>query len=129
MNPFEKDDYNGPEFKPLRWLFVIICISLAIYGGYRFYVVSFSEYRYTIGVISGTFSNSKTVSVEGEIIMNSCTSNPCKLLTDGDRFIVRFFPGHQTVSELMMNYPVPIGIDPPSSGWSEIPLYILQQEK
>jgi len=134
-NTFDKDDFNGPEFKPLRLLFGIFIVLFISYLVYKQYVLSYSDFRYTIGVISGTYSDSKTVgkwysfSVDGEIITHSCTSNPCKLLGDNSRFIVKYFPGHPDVSELMLNYPVKADIDAPDDGWVEIPQSLFNRGK
>lgn len=132
-NPFGNQD-NSKEFKPLRWLFGIVLVSLFVFVIYQNYIVYFTENRYTIGVISGTYSSSKSIgrlysfNINDDVITHSCTTKSCRNLTLGDRYIVRYYVGHKIISELMVDYSVPVGIEAPKDGWNKIPDSIVRRE-
>lgn len=133
MSEIPKDDgYYVKDRKRLYWLASIVGLCLLTFFIYQKSIILFGEYRYTIATISGTYSDSKTVgiyytfTVDSIDYRHSCTSNDCKGLVNGDKYLVKYYPYDLDISILLPDRQISDEVKAPLMGWDKIPADIFK---
>lgn len=118
---------NKDKLRTIIGVFVVILISIV--GGLYVKSVKSRPQDYTIGVIDKIWKpakGSKQVSYEFLVNGNEYDGNVDyygyeEIAKPGRRFLVSFPPGSEWASVMLLDHPVPDGIEAPPAGWDEKP--------
>jgi hypothetical protein len=134
----EHNNYkNWPDFHTRLVIgLILVFVSVAFgYGVYKTYVVSTSDFRYTIITFYDRYSDSKRIGMkisyfaEGEYRHDNCFSNRCKKIKIGERRLGYYFLRDPSIYQINYDIVVPDSLVAPAKGWQEIPDFLLKQNE